>query len=59
MQVYPAAGLMEYAPANAKLYFVDPNPSLSSKKQLTVIAENATTGVEKVLKLINEYGGKF
>jgi NAD-dependent deacetylase len=54
MQVYPAAGLMEYAPAYAKLYFVDPNPSLSSNKQLTVIAENATTGVEKVLKLIND-----
>jgi len=54
MQVYPAAGLMQYAPAEAKLYFVDPNPSLSSNDRLTVIAEKATTGVAKVIDIIDK-----
>ena len=54
MQVYPAAGLMQYAPEHAKLYFVDPNPSLDSNSRLTVCAEKATTGVEKVIQLISE-----
>ncbi len=54
MQVYPAAGLMQYAPEHAKLYFVDPNPSLSSNDTLTVISENATTGVAKVIEMIEK-----
>lgn len=54
MQVYPAAGLMEYAPEHTKLFFVDPNPSLSSNGRLTVFAEKAGTGVEKVIQLISE-----
>ncbi len=54
MQVYPAAGLMEYAPEHAKLYFVDPNPSLDSNSRLTVIAEKASSGVEKVIKMIGD-----
>ncbi len=49
MQVYPAAGLIQYASANTPAYFVDPNPSLSSSDQLTVLAEKATTGVPKVI----------
>ena len=27
MQVYPAAGLFEYAKSNAQIYYIDPNPS--------------------------------
>ncbi|EDM43188.1 NAD-dependent deacetylase [unidentified eubacterium SCB49] len=53
MQVYPAAGLMQYAPQHASLYFVDPKPSLSSNSKLTVVAEKASTGVLKVVEMIN------
>ncbi len=49
MQVYPAAGLIQYASYDAKLYFVDPNPSIHSSERITVIAEKATTGVPKVI----------
>lgn len=49
MQVYPAAGLMDYAPNNAKLYFIDPRPNVQSSANLSVIAENASTGVPKVV----------
>ncbi|MEM7087201.1 MAG: NAD-dependent deacylase [Bacteroidota bacterium] len=54
MQVYPAAGLIQYAPAHSKVYFVDPNPSLSSSEKITVFAENATTGISKVISEIKQ-----
>lgn len=53
MQVYPAAGLVGYAPRNADIYYVDPRPSinaeLSIRDNLEVFAENAGTGVRKVV----------
>ena len=49
MQVYPAAGLVSEAPRTAKIWFIDPNPSLNYelkiKKNLTVLAEKASVGV--------------
>jgi NAD-dependent deacetylase len=50
MQVYPAASLIDFASAKAKIYFVDPKPSVLPRPQLTVFAEAATTGVAKVVK---------
>jgi len=55
MQVYPAAGLIQYAPENVKIYFVDPKPSISSSKKITVFAENASTGVKKVVDEIKQF----
>ena len=52
MQVYPAAGLIQYAGPDAHCYFVDPNPSLQSNSRITVFAEKATTGVPKVVQEI-------
>jgi NAD-dependent deacetylase len=52
MQVYPAAGLMHYVPANTPIFYIDPKPALSSKQNLTVIAENATVGVLKLKNLL-------
>lgn len=52
MQVYPAAGLMQYAPYTSPIFFVDPAPSIESSQRVTVLAENATTGVPKVIELI-------
>ncbi len=59
MQVYPAAGLVGYAHGQADIYYVDPKPALNHelklRKNLTVIAEPATTGVRKVVdKLMND-----
>ena len=54
MQVYPAAGLVSYAPPFAPVYYVDPRPSinyeLGRSKKLTVIEEPASTGVPKLVK---------
>lgn len=52
MQVYPAAGLMHYAPPEIPIYFIDPKPNIESKKNLTVIAERATVGMKKVIDLL-------
>ncbi len=54
MQVYPAAGLMNYVPQNTLTYFIDPKPNITSKKNLTVIAEPATVGVAKVLNMLDK-----
>lgn len=48
MAVYPAAGLVGYAPKDCKVYYIDPNPAtsyeLSQLNSLTVIAKSATAG---------------
>ena len=52
MQVYPAAGLIEYAAEDCKIYFIDPNPSMSSNRKCQVFAEKATVGVPKVIEIL-------
>lgn len=52
MQVYPAAGLVAYAPSHADIYYIDPRPTisyeLSRQDRLTVIEESATIGVPRL-----------
>jgi len=47
MQVYPAAGLVQYAPHGVPIYFIDPRPSLASGdyENLIVLSEKASVGV--------------
>jgi len=54
MQVYPAASLVNYVGENTPIYFIDPKPSVSehSFKNLTIVPEKATTGVQF---LVNNY----
>ncbi len=58
MQIYPAAGLVGYAPEGIPVYYVDPNPTinyeLGRSRNLKVLDEKATTGVRKVVdELLN------
>lgn len=57
LQVYPAAGLMHYAPRNTPFYYVDPKPQanfeLKSMPNLTIIEAPATIGVRKVLEILS------
>lgn len=51
MVVYPAAGLLEYAPDKIPIYFIDPKiPSYYSAKKITYIQKNATEGVPFLVK---------
>lgn len=54
MQVYPAAGLIDYAPYGIPYYFIDPNPSLQPSSRLKIYAENAATGVTRVVRKLLE-----
>ena len=54
MQVYPAASLVHYIKPNTPIYFVDPKPNITKSEyaNLTIIAEKASTGVEKIMALL-------
>jgi NAD-dependent deacetylase len=52
LQVYPAASLMHYVNPNIPIYYIDPRPSIQSNHQITVIPENATLGVSKVIQCL-------
>lgn len=47
MQVYPAAGLVHYAPRGTPIYFIDPRPAIgaSAFPNLKIIADTAASGV--------------
>ena len=53
MQVYPAAGLLNYAPLETPIYFVDPNPAIASGGRVKVIASSATQGIPTVVDLLS------
>ena len=52
MQVYPAAGLVNYAPLGTPIHFIDPRPSVSANDftNLNIIAERAAIGVPMLVK---------
>ena len=54
MQVYPAASLINYVPSGNPIFFIDPKPRISENAfpNLTIISENATTGVKKLQDLL-------
>ena len=54
MQVYPAAGLVNYVEDNVQKYFIDPRPASVNIPNLVVIAEKASSGVKIVVdKILN------
>ena len=55
LQVYPAAGLMNFTPYTTPVYYIDPNPTISNSSRITVIPEKATSGMVAFQNLISEY----
>ena len=59
LQVYPAAGLLDFTKPNTPLYYIDPNPAKISNlsSQVEIIAEVASVGLailkEKILENFN------
>lgn len=53
MQVYPAAGLIQYTKSNTQKFFIDPYPS-KVDSSIEVIAEKATIGVPLLTKKLLE-----
>lgn len=58
MQVYPAAGLIDYAPEGIPVYYIDPKPTINYELgrhgTLEVIAEKATVGMPIVLEKLKQ-----
>ena len=56
MQVYPAASLVAYAPLDAMIYYIDPNPRLNfeleRRKNLKIVPKAATIGVQEVIAMM-------
>jgi NAD-dependent deacetylase len=56
LMVYPAAGLMRYAPSNIPFFYIDPKPAvtwdLERLPNLKTIAEPASTGVKKAIEML-------
>ena len=55
MQVYPAASLIDFAPGNAQIYFIDPKPNIQESNRLEIISKKAVNGVPQLVeKLLQE-----
>ena len=52
MQVYPAAGLVNYVDDEAPKFFIDPKPATINIPNLRVIKDKASTGVRQVVDLL-------
>lgn len=52
LQVYPAASLVDYAPARAQVYYIDPVPA-ATPPRVTVIPCGASEGVARLAALLN------
>lgn len=50
MQVYPAAALLDFLGDDTPVYFIDPHPAVRSHPNITILNENAATGVPTVVK---------
>ncbi|MCU0456620.1 MAG: NAD-dependent deacylase [Bacteroidales bacterium] len=59
LNVYPAAGLIEYAPPGASLWLIDPNEVyVPARLNVEVIREKASAGVEILTKRLLHSEGK-
>jgi NAD-dependent deacetylase len=55
LQVYPAAGLVDYVPRGCPMYVIDPNEvGRSLRRDCVVIRENAVDGVQQLKKMLRE-----
>ena len=60
MQVYPAAGLVGYAPASVPVIYVDPNPTINYELQsrdITTIVKGGSEGMVEARELIRDIIG--
>lgn len=53
LNVYPAAGLLHYVPANAEVYLIDPKPvDTHSNRPVHVIQKGASEGMKEIIDLL-------
>jgi len=53
LNVYPAAGLIQYAPTNATFFIIDPaEVNHSSLRKVTFLRTTATKGIPEIVNLL-------
>ena len=53
LNVYPAAGLLNYVPADVPVYLIDPKQvAIASGRQVHVIQKGASEGMEELIRLL-------
>jgi len=53
LNVYPAAGLLGYAPATTPIYLIDPNPvNVRDSQRITVIQKGASEGMKELTEIL-------
>ena len=53
LNVYPAAGLLNYVPASAEVYLIDPKPvDVHSRRHVHVIQKGASEGMKELVSLL-------
>ena len=54
LHVYPAAGLIKYAPGNIPVFLIDPDEITYSERDIVMIREKATCGMELLRDILME-----
>src|SRR6056297_1450942 len=55
LNVYPAAGLLDYVPGKTPVFLIDPNElNTTSFSKVNIIQENATSGIPKLIEIVKE-----
>ncbi len=55
MNVYPAAGLLNYVPASAEVYLIDPNEvTVYSSRSIYQIRKGASEGVRELIRILEQ-----
>lgn len=52
LQVYPAAGLMNYAKPHVQIYLIDPKPGIEESSKLRIFEKSATAGMEELKSIL-------
>ncbi len=55
LNVYPAAGLLNYVPKGVPIYLIDPGDHINTHSgNITFIKDNATSGVKRLIELLRK-----
>ena len=52
LNVYPAAGLVDYAKAGTPIYLIDPKDVRGSRRNITHIQKGASEGVKELTEIL-------
>lgn len=55
LQVYPAAGLLDFVPKDTPIIYIDPNPDYVNKPNIRLIQTTATKGMDILINNWNDY----